>query len=415
MASTLQETVREDGLRVITKRLSYSKRIRISISGLVGSADDDEDKEGQKHFFEHMAFKGTKTKSLDELSVMGGQFLASNAYTSYLRTTYYAEAAIKRRDLLEDFLFDIYLNPDFPDTEIEREKEVVFNETIENEEDNARKALQAAKQMLWTQNPMRKVGCGTEKGLAAINRENLFEAHKKWYIPSNTVVVATGAIGHEDFVKKVFKIVPESYGLVVRQKWDDESAVLPVVKECIVPRPGRQQGAIVSGCKLPKLSERDYLVFEVLCYMLASGPEEMLYRELREKRGFVYSAGGGIDGARDLARLFEFGAQMLPHRIDESKDLMHEVVYQYPLDRFHFIRTKNLMLDYLIAGAESCGHWDGIILSQMVDNKKDLNYLRNFLQKKEKMILAIEFEELEILRKKLLVPERTVCAVVDPR
>lgn len=415
MASTLNETVREDGLRVITKRLSYSKRIRISISALVGSADDDEDKEGQKHFFEHMAFKGTKTKSLDELNIMVGQFLTNNAYTSYLRTTYYAEAAVKRYDLLEDFLFDIYLNSIFPDAEIEKEKEVVFNETVENEENNGRKALEEVKKMLWTQNPMRKFGCGTEKGLAAINRDNLFEAHKKWYVPSNTVVVATGAIRHGDFVKNVFKVVPEFYGSVVRQKWDDESEISPAVKESVVSRTGRQQGAIVSGCKLPKFSERDDLAFKMLCYMLASGPEEMLFRELRERRGFVYGAGGAIYGDRELARLFEFGAQMLPHRIDESKALMHEVVYQYPLDRSHFIRTKNLMLDELVAGAESCGHWDHMILSQMIDNKKDINYLRSFLQKEEKMISAIEFEEIEALRKKFLVPERTVCAVVDPR
>ncbi len=415
MASTLNETVREDGLRVVTKKLSYSKRIRISISALVGSADDDADKEGQKHFFEHMAFKGTNTKSLDELNVIVGQFLTSNAYTSYLRTTYYAEAAAKRYDLLAGFLFDIYLNSVFPDAEIAKEKEVVFNETVENEENNSRKALQEVKKMLWTQNPMRKFGCGTEKSLAAISRDSLFEDHQKWYIPSNTVVVATGAIEHNDFVKNVFKLMPEFSGSAVRQKWDDESGVLPIVKETIVPRPGRQQGAIVSGCKLPRLSERDDLVFEMLCYMLVSGPEEMLFRELRERRGFVYGAGGGVYGDRELARLFEFGAQMLPHRIDESKDLMHEVVYQYPLDKSHFVRTKNLMLDELAAGAESCGHWDHIILSQMVDGKKDLNYLRNFLQKKQKTIAVIEFEEVEALRKKFLVPERTVCAVVDPR
>src|SRR3990167_8113505 len=108
MASTLRETVREDGLRVITKKLQNTKKVILSVSALAGSADDHDNKEGLMHFFEHMAFKGTTTKDRQVIKRLLGLFVHPNAYTAWLRTCYYASSASDYSVLLENILFDMY-------------------------------------------------------------------------------------------------------------------------------------------------------------------------------------------------------------------------------------------------------------------------------------------------------------------
>ena len=109
----VQETIREDGLHIISGRIP-SKKVYMKLLAKVGSAYDQPDKRGLFHYFEHMAFKGTSNRTLqDIISFSRRNVLARNAYTGRIETGYWGEAVARKFPLLCEFLCDIFLIPYF--------------------------------------------------------------------------------------------------------------------------------------------------------------------------------------------------------------------------------------------------------------------------------------------------------------
>jgi len=97
MASSVRETIREDGLRIITKRLPYTKRTRLAILCSVGSAYDPPGYEGLHHYLEHAVHMGTQSRTSHEIRALTEQyFLTHNAETRQTETIYFGEAVFTR-------------------------------------------------------------------------------------------------------------------------------------------------------------------------------------------------------------------------------------------------------------------------------------------------------------------------------
>jgi len=113
-----------NGLRILTVPSKESLSFKAMV--LVNTGADFETKEnnGISHFLEHMSFKGTKKRPSSfaisqELDGVGGSF---NAFTGAERTGYYAKVAHQNKKLALDIISDIYLNSQFPQREIKKEK-----------------------------------------------------------------------------------------------------------------------------------------------------------------------------------------------------------------------------------------------------------------------------------------------------
>ena len=410
---TLNKTVREDGLRVITKKLNGSKRVIVCVSALAGSANDPVDKEGLFHFFEHMGFKGTARRSMSDVKEVLGLLLRSNAYTADLRTTYFGEAVYTKLPLLQDIIFDIYTNSIFPLEEIEKEKEVVLNEAAMREDQDSHKAYSMLGKILWEKNPARRVGVGTAEGLAKIDRKILIDTHKYWYDSSNTVVVAAGRIDHEKFVKESYATFPLSRCNANKVSWVDEADILPVKRFSVIERKNREKGVVVWGCKIPKLSDKEKIATYIISSMLGGGFDSLLWSEVREKRGLVYSARSHLD-VNNLASLMTFHADMMPNRVEEVKSLMRDVICDHELREQHFNRVKTVTGDAFLLSQEDLGDWINLIHNKIVDDNQDSAFLDGYINKRIKMLRSISFEEVLEMRKKLLCNERMACAVVKP-
>ena len=414
MASTLQETIREDGLRVITKKLPNTKKMVLAVSALAGLADDHHDKEGLMHFWEHMAFKGTTTKDRQEVKKLLGRFAVSNAYTDWLRTCYYAVAPYIRAKLLQDIIFDIYLHPSLPNDEIEKEKEVVLNETAEYENDDYQKADHELNKLLWKNNPVRRVSCGTPEGLANITRDALFETHKQWYGSANTAVVAVGNVRHDDLRESAFKIFPSNGGSAARRVWDDEAEAAPAEKKIVIDRRDRARGVVLWGCKVPRFSDRDKDIVTILDRMFGGGFDSILFEEIREKRGYVYATWSSFMDIAGLAGGLTFGAKMLPARVAEVTDLVFDVACNCELEKDHFLRTKEAVFDELLISLEGPYEWLHKINQKVLDEGSELSSLENYAKKRIKELSSITFEEVLDMRQKLIKPERMACAIIKP-
>lgn len=414
---SVRETIREDGLRIITKSMPSTKRVRIAVVALVGSAHDPPGKDGLFHFFEHMAFKGTETKTAKELKELFGQyFLVANAATYRLWTSYFGESVYRRTPQLCETIFDMYQNSIFPEEEIEKEKQVVFQEIARNNDSDYHKAFMELSKSLWEKNPLRKYGDGSPEDVRLITREVLQAMHKVWYVPSNTVIIGAGKIDHEALVEKAYLAFPYKEKGVSHAQWNNECFILPTQKEIIIERPEREKTIVLLGCKIPSPNEQEKNQLDILLSILAKGFDSLLWNEIREKRGLAYSVGGSSTGYSQLGHYLYFWAETLPKRVAKVKQLLHEIIYEHPInDKCHFQRTKERILDQKEVAGETPAEWYNIILNKILDEKSEVDSLNGYFTKTRNLIKEITHEEVMDLRTRLISPERLVCVVVKPK
>src|SRR5215469_5966566 len=117
------------GLLVVTDAMPHLETASLGVWVGSGSRDEKPDEHGISHLLEHMAFKGTTTRSarqiVEEIEAVGGDL---NAGTSTETTAYYARVMKADVPLALDVLSDILSNPSFVPEELEREKSVIVQE-----------------------------------------------------------------------------------------------------------------------------------------------------------------------------------------------------------------------------------------------------------------------------------------------
>ena len=122
-------TTLDSGLRIVTHYMPAIESVTFGVWNSVGSRDESEDINGVAHFLEHMAFKGTKTKSafeiMQKIEKVGGYI---NAYTSEEITAYWAKLLSDDLNIGIDIISDILQNSIFEPKELERERGVILQE-----------------------------------------------------------------------------------------------------------------------------------------------------------------------------------------------------------------------------------------------------------------------------------------------
>jgi len=119
-----------NGLRLLMVPSKESLSFKTMVLVNTGANFETKNINGISHLLEHMCFKGTKRRpsNLDitkELDTIGGQY---NAFTDRYLTGYYAYVAKEYKHLALDIVSDIYLNSQFPEKELEKEKRVIIEE-----------------------------------------------------------------------------------------------------------------------------------------------------------------------------------------------------------------------------------------------------------------------------------------------
>ena len=118
-----------NGLTIITDYVPTVETVLVGLMAGVGSLNETEELNGISHFLEHMAFKGTTTRSYKDIAEMiediGGDI---NAYTSKDHTFYYTKVLKEYLENGIDILSDIIQNSVFDEEETAKEKNVILQE-----------------------------------------------------------------------------------------------------------------------------------------------------------------------------------------------------------------------------------------------------------------------------------------------
>lgn len=282
------KTILKNGLRIITIPMADNPSVTVLVMVGAGSKYETKEINGLSHFLEHMVFKGTpkRPKSIDisrELDSIGANY---NAFTSQELTGYYAKADRRHFEAVLDIVSDMYVNPLFPEGEIEKEKGVIIEEIRMYNDLPQRKVQEEFAGLLFGDQPAGWSVLGPEENIRSFNRTKLLEYRRNHYVSSATSVIVAGNLDEKETIKKVTKAFSkvsneekqDKLGVIEKQ---GEPAIRTVYKET-------DQTHLVIGFRTFSIFDKRVPAIMVLSSILGGGMSSRLFSKMRDDLGICY-------------------------------------------------------------------------------------------------------------------------------
>ena len=275
-----------NGFRIATESMPGLKSTSIGIWVLAGGRHERIEQNGIAHFLEHMAFKGTATRSALEIAEaiedVGGYI---NAYTSREMTAYYARVLEDDVPLALDVISDILLNPAFAEDEIEVERGVILQEigqTLDTPDDIVFDWLQ---EEAYPDQPLGRTILGPAERVGAFGRTDLATFVGEHYGPGQMVLCAAGSVDHDAICGAAEALFGH---------------LSPIATPALI-QPARWQGGERREIKTleqvhfalalegPHYRDPEIFTAQVYATALGGGMSSRLFQEVRENRGLCYT------------------------------------------------------------------------------------------------------------------------------
>ena len=310
-----------NGIRII---LSHTPS-RVVYSGVyinVGSRDEHGEDEGIAHFIEHTLFKGTEHRRawhiLNRIDGVGGEL---SAFTTREETCVYATSLAEHLPRCLELFADMLFHSTFPETEIEKEKDVVLEEINTYNDIPAERIGDQFEEMVYEGHPIAHKILGTKRTVRHFTSERLRERLRQYYTPSRMVV---SVVGNVDFDRLV-RLCERYFGGYADHPSDNQRTVMPVFRtfEQRVHRHNHQT-LIMLGCEAPSIYSTDKTAFTLINNILG-GPAmtSRLNMAVREHHGFCYTIESQYVPYCDTG-LFYIYAGVDSHAEERTLQLIHD-------------------------------------------------------------------------------------------
>ncbi len=343
---SVQSETLKNGLRLIVAPDPNAAVVAIEVVVKVGAADDSPDQSGTAHLLEHVLWaSGTAADEDPRLRIerVGG---VTDAGTLRDYTRFYATVPAEYLAEAVEALSEIVLSRRFDDEMVNRERQIVLEESSARVED-PRAVLNdlAFADIYAPDHPYAAPICGTIDDLLTIDVARLMLFHEKWYLPNNMAVVLCGDVS--------FDAAREA---AIRVFGDLRPAAVPSRSWPRVPRPGRTservvdmpvERAYVMGAFVgPDVSERSHVcASDLLATLLTHGPLSRLGSRLKEQAEIALDVGVDFLTQRDRA-LFGVWAVCSPDDISEVKATIRSEIQrlaQEPIPGQELASAKRLL------------------------------------------------------------------------
>jgi predicted Zn-dependent peptidase len=287
------------GIPLLSEYIPYVHSVSLGIWVRTGSVSDTKETMGIGHFVEHMLFKGTERRTAYEIAReiddVGGHL---NAYTSKEYTNFYVKTLKDDIGLAADILTDIFLNPVFPEEEMEKEKSVVIQEIkmVEDTPDDLIHDLSF--QTMWPNHPFGYSILGEIETVGAINRELLTAYRTSHHTQDNIIIGAVGNFEHE----RLSALLSEPMSAIPKGSPDNTAPPEFAARREVFERDIEQVHFIIGFSALPYTHPDRYSQL-ILNTVLGAGMSSRLFQEVREKRGLAYSIYSFLSPYRDSGAL----------------------------------------------------------------------------------------------------------------
>lgn len=405
-----EKTTLPNGLRIITETIPTVRSIAVGLWIFAGSRDETLEEAGISHFIEHMVFKGTSRRRMyhiaQRMESVGGYL---NAFTSKEYTCYYARALDEHLERSVDIVSDLILQPNFPERELEKEKDVVIEEMKMYEDTPEDYVFDQFESVVYNDHALGRPILGYPETVRSFSRQQLLTYIGSQYTPNRMVLAVAGNARHDhvvDIANRVFDTSGRKQAEKVRTPVNGY-----VPHEITQIRP-IQQAHLVLGTRGYDIHHPRRTVLSVLNTLLGGGMSSRLNQNIREKYGFCYNIYSFANMHSDTG---DFGVYMGTdtEKVSRAKKLIFrefDKLVQKPVSKRSLNQAKNQVKGSILLGLESMSN-------RMMRLGRQELYLERYLTLDEMVqeIDDVTAGDIQDLAGELLNPERFSSVTLIPQ
>ncbi len=405
-----QKNQLENNIRMITHEMKDRHSAALGFWTGVGGRYEQIKNKGAAHFLEHIVFKGTKhygcAEIKEKIEGVGGSL---NAFTSEECTCYFAKVPGKKIEQTFDILSDMVLNPLIAEKDVNKERGVILEEIKMYYDLPQHLVCDLLDQLLWPDHPLGQNIAGTLESVGKMSYEDLRHFHQQFYIPSNIVVSACGAVTH----KKIVALTKKKFGKVFKK---DLVSCAPAIAGLDQPRVNIkakeiEQMHLALGVRSLCRQDPQRYVLGVLNVILGGNMSSRLFNEVREKRGLAYSISSGAKLLSDT------GAFVVRAGVDNAKIVEAVDVILKELKRIsdesvsagELTRAKDYLLGQMALSLEDTADHMFWIGESLVSTNK----IETF-QSVMKKVNGVTIADVRRLAKQIFCPQKLNLSLVGP-
>ncbi|MFD2543208.1 M16 family metallopeptidase [Lacinutrix gracilariae] len=321
---TYEEYDLDNGMHVILHQDNSAPVVTTSVMYHVGAKDENPERTGFAHFFEHLLFEGTENiKRGDWFNIVTSNGGSNNANTTDDRTYYYEVFPSNSVELGLWMESERLMHPIINQIGVDTQNEVVKEEKrLRVDNSPYGKFFENVKKNMFKKHPYRWTTIGEMSHLDAATLEEFQAFNKKFYVPNNAVLVVAGDID----VPAVKKMIQDYFGPIPRgeeitRNFPKEDPITSPIKATAYDS-NIQIPAIVAAYRTPSMKERDAYVLDMLSSYLSDGKSSKLYKKLVDDKKMALQVGAFNNSQEDYGTYILFG---LPLGDVKLEDLIKEI------------------------------------------------------------------------------------------
>ncbi|MDI9481946.1 MAG: pitrilysin family protein [Bacillota bacterium] len=348
-----QETVLKNNLTIVYERIPFVRSVSFGLWIGAGSRYETREQNGISHFIEHMLFKGTGTRTAEDIARtidnIGGQI---NAFTGKECTCFYTKTLDEDLPTAIELISDMLFNSTFEPVHIETERKVIAEEISMYEDYPEEMVHDMLTEEVWSGNSLGYPILGNYYSVAGITRDDILNHMRAFYVPENSVISVAGNFND----KKLLDLVEKYFGHWQSHNYCKIHAYKPWFNRSIkVKKKETEQVHMCLGFRGVKQGEENLYSLLTLNNILGGGMSSRLFQKVREELGLAYSIYSYPTAYRDVG-MFTIYAACSPQQHDEViRNIRDEIISitREKISDSDIEKAKNQLKGSFILGLES--------------------------------------------------------------
>ena len=408
----------KNGLRVVFVDTKAFPTLTAVLFVAAGSRYENKVNNGTAHFFEHMAFKGSKKYPnshiiASEVEGLGGIF---NAFTNKDHTAYWIKATNQHIEKLTDVLSDMVLNPKLLDEEIEREKGVIVEELNLYNDTPYTKVSDIFETLLYPDNPLGFEIGGHKNTVIKFTRNTFTDYISDLYNPKNSVYVVAG--GFNDYLKNkqgLLDMIEDKFkDWKNGQKKNFEKLIEKQEKpQLLISYKKTEQSHFCLGFRAFSRFDKRKYALNVLSVILGGGMSSRLFKEVRERRGLCYYVSTSNMFYNDTGNIVSRAGVTVD--IEKTKQAVevilneHKKIIKGDITKDEIKRAKEMIKGrFLLSLEDSFDVTNFFGMKLLLEGK--ITDINDYLEKTNK----VTYDEIVEVAKQVFKPENLNMAIIGP-